>query len=543
MNFGKSWIMDCGSSLRRKRTRTSIICDANLHSPPWNIPSKAHKIRTTWKRRWIFKRALGNRCLHDAGKTRPPRKAAAQAAAAAPCQYIRESPTTEKKIAFERTEFGRWSLDDRRGEDITRDSHLQVCLLRHHDRCHSEETRGMYQYWERRSGTKSQKLIEKTCEDWSHCLYRRSFESVKWAIFVQSEDPQADYSTKNDELRKDFLQEYNSSVPCIEHEIITLLQKLDWEQEKKSERSCTEDVHTGTERRQTFPLTWEVCNLFRQQCKRSRSSYRYKEIEEGKSSNSLAAWAKCKVLNFLLPNAATNFGRQSLSHHHVPVSTLEESVVKVVKENGEDNCSQDNSRLEKTRCNTPKNLRAQEFRRFKHASGTESNLQTWKLWPSSIRESQLAGRGVTRTSSTCKELKNSSMMLSRRRISLPKISSKRSTRNNFEMIFEKLNWPILILHNWKGSIQRHHRKLRDWEGRSLRDACLGKPRSFHSQWLMKSQLMGQVPARKVKKDMEWEFSKGSEPRRRIEVFFFFVKMVMEWWMLIFPTDFQGFAHM
>ena len=150
---------------------------------------------------------------------------------------------------------------------------------------------------------------------------------------------------------------------------------------------------------------------------------------------------------------------------------------------------------------------------------TESNLQTWKLWPSSIRESQLAGRGVTRTSSTCKELKNSSMMLSRRRISLPKISSKRSTRNNFEMIFEKLNWPILILHNWKGSIQRHHRKLRDWEGRSLRDACLGKPRSFHSQWLMKSQLMGQVPARKVKKDMEWEFSKGSEPRRRIEVFF------------------------
>ena len=113
----------------------------------------------------------------------------AAAAAAIPCQYIRESPTTEKKIAFERTEFGRWSLDDRRGEDITRDSHLQVCLLRHHDRRHSEETRGMYQYWERRSGTKSQKLIEKTCEDWSHCLYRRSFESVKWAIFVQSEDP------------------------------------------------------------------------------------------------------------------------------------------------------------------------------------------------------------------------------------------------------------------------------------------------------------------------------------------------------------------
>ena len=64
-------------------------------------------------------------------------------------------------------------------------------------------------------------------------------------------------------------------------------------------------------------------------------------------------------------------------------------------------------------------------------------------------------------------------------------------------------WPILILHSWKGSIQRHHRKSRDQEGRSLRDACLGKPRSLRSQWLMKSQLMEQVPARKIKTDMEW----------------------------------------
>ena len=29
------------------------------------------------------------------------------------------------------------------------------------------------------------------------------------------------------------------------------------------------------------------------------------------------------------------------------------------------------------------------------------------------------------------------------------------------MILKKLNWPILILHNWQGSIQRHHRKSRD----------------------------------------------------------------------------------
>ena len=77
-----------------KRKKTSIICVANLPSPPWKITSMVHKIRTTLKRRWIFKPASGNRCLHDAGKTRPHRRAAAAAAAAAIlCLYIpRQSP-------------------------------------------------------------------------------------------------------------------------------------------------------------------------------------------------------------------------------------------------------------------------------------------------------------------------------------------------------------------------------------------------------------------------------------------------------------------
>ena len=81
------------------RKNTSIICVANLHSLPWNTTSKAHKIRTTFKRRWIFKRALGNRYLHDVCKTRPRKAAAAEAAAAViPCQDIRgQSPTIEKK--------------------------------------------------------------------------------------------------------------------------------------------------------------------------------------------------------------------------------------------------------------------------------------------------------------------------------------------------------------------------------------------------------------------------------------------------------------
>ena len=53
-----------------KKKKTSIICVANLHSLPWNITSKVHKIQTTLNRRRIFNRASENRCLHDAGKSR-----------------------------------------------------------------------------------------------------------------------------------------------------------------------------------------------------------------------------------------------------------------------------------------------------------------------------------------------------------------------------------------------------------------------------------------------------------------------------------------
>ena len=140
----------------------------------------AHKIRTTLKRRWIFKRASGNRCLHYAGKTPASWKAAAAAATAAAilCQYIRgQSPITEKKSVFQRTEFGLWFLDDIREEDIIRDPNLQECPLRHRDRRLSEEARA--------------KSVGKRIHVWGFValpLHRWSFKSVNWAIFVQSED-------------------------------------------------------------------------------------------------------------------------------------------------------------------------------------------------------------------------------------------------------------------------------------------------------------------------------------------------------------------
>ena len=55
---------------------------------------------------------------------------------------------------------------------------------------------------------------------------------------------------------------------------------------------------------------------------------------------------------------------------------LEECVVKVVKENGEENCSQKTTylHLERTRSNTPRHLRLQELRRFKQASGNREDI-------------------------------------------------------------------------------------------------------------------------------------------------------------------------
>ena len=190
-----------------------------------------------------------------------------------------------------------------------RDPHLQECLLRHHDRRHSEEARA--------------KLIGKRIHVWGLvALPLPQNLQICWLGDIRAiRRPQADYSAKDDELRK---IPYKSTIH-LHRGLSTrsLLYCRSWT------GNCTEAVHTRAEGRQTFPVPWEaynlsssmggVYNLFRQQCQRSRSIYRYKEIEEGESSNSLTTWAKCKVLNFLVRNAETNFGRQGLSHHYVPV--------------------------------------------------------------------------------------------------------------------------------------------------------------------------------------------------------------------------------
>ena len=179
-----------------------------------------------------------------------PRKSAA-AAAAILRQYIRG----QSLIAEKRTEFGLWFLDDRRGEDITRDSHLQVCLLRHRDRRHSEAARTTYwavllPVWRTEKCTKSQNYLERefTCKHWSHCLYRRSFKSVKWAIFVQSEDHKRIIPPR--------MMNY-AKIPC--KSTIHLYRGSSTRSLLccRSERRCWGDVHTRTGGRQTFLPQWE----------------------------------------------------------------------------------------------------------------------------------------------------------------------------------------------------------------------------------------------------------------------------------------------
>ena len=143
--------------------------------------------------------------------------------------------------------------------------------------------------------------------------------------------------------------------------------------------------------------------LHQQRCRRSRGNYRYQEAEEGESSNSLKIWTECKVLNSLVRDAGTNFGRQRVRHHYVPV-LLKECVVKVVNKSGDENCSQDNLCL-RTKSNTQKYLGSWELRHLVQFLETEIKIADVRLWPNSIRESQI-GRTRNYKDEQYKQTKN-----------------------------------------------------------------------------------------------------------------------------------------
>ena len=84
---------------------------------------------------------------------------------------------------------------------------------------------------------------------------------------------------------------------------------------KRSDRSCTGDVHTRTEGRQTFPLPRGVYNLSSTMectiCLDNNASEAEvitdTEFEEGDSSNSLTTWAKMQRTEFTCPQRRNEF--------------------------------------------------------------------------------------------------------------------------------------------------------------------------------------------------------------------------------------------
>ena len=92
-------------------------------------------------------------------------------------------------------------------------AHLQECELRQHDRRHSEEARATYSdvilpLWITREYTKILKLIGKRIHVWGVAALPLPQKLPVWELgdIRAIRRPWADYSTKNDELRKDSLQ-------------------------------------------------------------------------------------------------------------------------------------------------------------------------------------------------------------------------------------------------------------------------------------------------------------------------------------------------
>ena len=145
MNLDKSWLVNYGSSLSEKEENFNNLC-CESSKPTVEYHEKGSQDSNNVETKMNLQACIGNRCLHDADKPGPPRKAAAAVAAAAIlCQCIwGQSPSIKKgknPSRGQNLEYNSWMIDV---EKTLFETHLKVCLLRHHDRRHSEEARATY---------------------------------------------------------------------------------------------------------------------------------------------------------------------------------------------------------------------------------------------------------------------------------------------------------------------------------------------------------------------------------------------------------------
>ena len=174
MNSDKSWIMNYGSSLCKKRKRTSITCVSNLPSPPWNIMGKVHKIRETKVKRSSVLRETDASSKNGSGGSgggSNPMSIHLEAKSI----YVKKEIPKEDRIWTKKPGCQKC----KRGAFETRISKCVTNTVRHHDQ-DERETDAMH--WDvilpvMKGRFKNQLEKEFTDVDWLHCLYLGSIKT------------------------------------------------------------------------------------------------------------------------------------------------------------------------------------------------------------------------------------------------------------------------------------------------------------------------------------------------------------------------------
>ena len=215
--------------------------------------------------------------------------------------------------------------------------------------------------------------------------------------------PLADYSTRNDELCKDPLQEYNTLTPvdrARDHYSITETELVSREKEAK------EGVRTLVRKEVNHFLCNGRCAI----CFDNDASEAevIADTKKSRKVNHQIHWRPEQNAKYWIYLSATQ--KPILEDRVWAVITYqslpEECVVKVVNEDGNENCSQKTTQASKGPKVTLRNTRVHRTPTFQACLVKPRVIWRLGTWPNSIRESQLAGREFTRTSSTYKELKN-----------------------------------------------------------------------------------------------------------------------------------------
>ena len=213
---------------------------ARTKNIPWNITRNVHKIRTALKRRWIFQAYIGKSLFSGCGLI-PASSKRSSGSNGGGVNPISAHPRTKS---------------NNRKDERLRKNRIWIMITgwhtwkRHYSKRLRQHDKGTAKKREQRNGRENSRLVA------LHLPQKLQICELDDTRAIRT--PQADYSTKNDEPHKNF---YTSTIHLYRGwSTMSLLYCTSWTRSKKkrSEWSCTGDVHTRTKGRQTFPPPWEV---------------------------------------------------------------------------------------------------------------------------------------------------------------------------------------------------------------------------------------------------------------------------------------------